>query len=76
VLGSVSVTATSSRILSVKSVRNKVSSLLPKRYTTSFRSPKAEAMRRATSWLFVNPVTPELLLKAVTGGGGQISKTI
>jgi hypothetical protein len=48
VLGSVSVTATSSRILSVRNVRSKVSSLLPKRYTTSFRSPKAEAMKGAT----------------------------
>lgn len=76
VLGSVSVTVTSSRILFVRSARSKVSSLPPKRYTTSFHSPKAAATRRATSWLSVNPVTLESLSKAATGGGGQISKTI
>lgn len=75
VLGSVSVTATSSRILSVRSARSKASSHLLKRYTTSFHSPKAVAMRRAISWLFVNPATLELLPRVVTGGGGQISKT-
>jgi hypothetical protein len=75
VLGSVFVTATSSRILSVRNVRSKVSSLLPKRYTTSFRFPKAVVTRRVISWLFVNLATLELLLRAVTGGGGQISKT-
>ena len=76
VLGNASVTATSSRILFVRSARNKAVSLPPKRYTTFFRSPKAEEMKRVTSWLFVNPVTQGLLPRAVTVGGGQISKTI
>jgi len=73
--GNASVTATSSRILFVRNVRNKVSSLPPKRYTTSSPYLKEEEMRRAISWLFVNPVTQELLQRAVTGGGGKISKT-
>ena len=73
--GNASVTATSNRILFVRSARNKAVSLQLKRYTTSSLSPKVEATRRAISWLFVNPVTQGLLLRAVTGGGGQISKT-
>jgi len=75
VLGSESETDTSKLILSVKNVRSKVDSLRLKRYTTSSHSPKAEAMRGVTSWLFVSPVTPGLLPRAVTGGGGKISKT-
>ncbi len=74
--GNASVTATSSRILFVRSARNKAGSLPPKRYTTSSPYPKAEEMRRAISWLFVNPVTQGLLPRAVTGGGGKIFKTI
>ena len=66
---------TSKPILSVRNVRSKEHSHLPKRYTTSSRSPREAAMRRATSWLSVNPVTLELLPKAATGGGGKISKT-
>lgn len=73
--GSASVTVTSSRILFVRSARNKVGLPLPKRYTTSSLSPKAEATRGVISWLFVNPVTPESLPRAVTGGGGKISRT-
>ena len=49
---------------------------LPKRCTTSSRSPKGGGNERATSWLFVNPVTLESLSKAVTGGGNQISTTL
>ena len=73
--GSVSVTVTSSSTHSVRSARSKECLLLLKRYITSYRSLKVEATRKATSWLYVNPVTQELLLRAVTGGGGQISKT-
>jgi hypothetical protein len=76
VLGSVSVTATSSRILFVRSVRSKGNSLRLKRYTTYFLYPKAVAMKRAISWLFANPVTLESLPRAVAGGGDQISETL
>jgi len=75
VLGNESVTATSNLILFVRSVKKKEGSLQLKRYTTFSLSLKAEVMRGAISWLFVNPVTLELLSRAVTGGGGKISKT-
>jgi len=32
-------------------------------------------MSGAISWLFVNPVTLESLSEAVSGGGGEISRT-
>ena len=71
VLGSVSVTATSSRILSVRNVRSKDRSLPPRKYTTSSRSPRAAIMKRVTSWLFVSHATHVLLLRVVTGGDGN-----
>ena len=66
--GSVSVTATLKRTHCARSAKSKVSSRLPRRYTTSSRSPRVEAMRRVTSWLSANPVTPESQPRAVTGG--------
>ena len=74
--GSASATATSSCIPFVRSVRSKASLLLPKRCTTSCRSQRAVAMRKATSWPSASPATRKSLPRAVTGGGGQIPKTI
>jgi hypothetical protein len=75
VLGNESETDISSRILFVRSVKKKEGSLQLKRYTIFSPSLKAEVMRGAISWLFVNPVTQGLLPRAVTGGGGKIFKT-
>jgi len=59
----------------VKSAKGKAGLPLLRKSITSFPYQRAAATRRATSCLFASPVIPESLLKAVTGGGGQISKT-
>ncbi len=74
VLGNESETDILNHLLFVRSVRKKEGSLQLKRYTTFSPSLKAEVMRGAISWLFVNPVTQGLLSRAVTGGGGKIFK--
>jgi len=73
--GNASVIDTSRPTLFVKSAKGKAGLPLLRKSITSFPYRRAEETRRATSCLFVNPATPESLLKAVTGGGGQISKT-
>ena len=74
--GSVFETVTSDLTLFVRNVRSKAGSHRPKKSITLSLSPKAVGTIKVILWHFVNPVTQELLSKAVTGGGVQISKTL